>query len=97
MNDYAIKGGAFLEVTEKLFEVDFFKNLYLQVNQSLLNSIDESKPIFEQIKNLIIQEESDKPTKPKSKTKYSCSCSNIWGKPSLDIKCCDCGESFKEQ
>lgn len=40
------------------------------------------------------------PPSPRSKTKYSCSCSppqNVWGKPGLRIRCEACGEAFCER
>jgi hypothetical protein len=33
--------------------------------------------------------------KPKSKIKYSCSCSNAWGKPGLQLACKNCGEDLQ--
>lgn len=35
--------------------------------------------------------------KQKRKTKYTCDCSTVWGKPGLNIMCCECGAEFEEQ
>lgn len=32
-----------------------------------------------------------------TRIKYSCGCSNVWGRPRLNITCDDCGESFQEK
>lgn len=34
------------------------------------------------------------PAKPKSKIKYSCDCSNVWGKPGLAITCRSCKKNM---
>lgn len=31
----------------------------------------------------------------KTRVKYRCQCSNVWGKPSLDMTCNTCGALFK--
>jgi hypothetical protein len=41
------------------------------------------------------QAPAEEPPKPKSKIKYSCACSNAWGKPGLNLGCKNCGEDLK--
>lgn len=95
MNDYPIKDGLFLEVTEQLLNNEIFTGLFYEVNPNILDMISEDKPLFDQIKNLSLVEGQLGTTKPKTKTKYSCGCSNVWGKPNLSIICGDCGNSFE--
>lgn len=94
MSDYPEKDGKFLKETEILINSEVFKDLYFDINPQLLKLIDESKPLHEQLTNLVI-EEAPNQEKPKSKVKYSCSCANVWGKPDLNLKCNTCGEDFK--
>lgn len=35
--------------------------------------------------------------KQKRKTKYTCDCSTVWGRPGLNLMCCECGAEFEEQ
>ncbi len=37
------------------------------------------------------------PDRTPTRSKYSCKCSNVWGKPGLSLSCDDCGKSFEEQ
>jgi hypothetical protein len=44
---------------------------------------------------------SQEPTfeeKKQTRAKYTCSCGdNVWGRPGLEIMCCDCDELFKSE
>lgn len=97
MNDYPIEGGRFMEVTEDLLNNEVFHGLYLEVNPELLELLTDDKPAFEQIKDITLAQEQSqsKPKAQKQKIKYSCGCSNVWGKPDLDLLCNSCGEVFE--
>lgn len=94
MADYPIKKGRFLQVSEELINNEVFAGLYYQVNPAIFQHVDESLPLSGQIKDLVAADLP--PPKPnKSKVKYRCSCSNVWGKPGLDICCNSCGEAMQ--
>lgn len=97
MADYPIEGGSFLKYTELLMNSDIFSQLYFEVSPKIVTMIDQDKPLFDQIKDLIPTQETNTNSKPKakSKIKYSCSCSNVWGKPGLVITCNSCQTLFK--
>lgn len=89
MGDYPMAGGRFLEVSEELMNNEIFAGLYLEVNPEIVGLLNDDSPIFEQIKDLISTHVAAKPKVP-MKSKYSCSCSNVWGSPNLDISCNRC-------
>ena len=94
MSDYPVKSGAFIKASEELINSDVFAGLFYEVSPDMIALIDHDKPLFEQIKDYVIDQENN-PQKPrKSKLKYSCSCSNVWGKPGLEMMCKSCGEDF---
>lgn len=97
MADYPKKGGKFLKISEKLINSGVFKDLYFEVNPDVVNTIDENIPLFEQLVSLIgVAEGNENKPKPRTyKFKYSCQCSNVWGKPELDLLCNICGSNFK--
>jgi|TARA_Y100001001_G_scaffold154242_1_gene168789 hypothetical protein len=96
MADYPIKGGRFLQVSEELMNNEVFEGLYYENNPSLFQNIDNSLPLYDQIKDLVLEElTTPKPKPKKSKIKYSCGCSNVWGKPDLEIHCNACGEDMR--
>ena len=94
MADYPIQEGKFLAVTEELMNSEIFTGLYLEVNPEIANLIKDDSPLFEQVKNLTNQQANSKPKGP-VKVKYSCGCSNVWGKPSLELYCKLCEFDFK--
>jgi len=97
MADYPILNSPFMEATEELLTGEIFTGLYLEVNPALSNLLTtEVKPTsFDEIKDFVISQ--PKPlAKPKSKVKYSCSCSNVWGKRNLSLTCNNCGELYIE-
>lgn len=97
MADYPIEGGRFLEVSEELMNNRIFEGLYYEINQTMLEGVDPNRPLYDQIKDLSLNNLYD-PSKPgptkKTKIKYSCQCSNVWGKPELQIHCNGCGEDM---
>ena len=95
MSDYAIGEGRFLEVSEELMNNEIFAGLYYEVNPAVFEDVDEDLPLFDQVKNMTL---AQVPTVKgrKSKVKYSCSCSNVWGKSGLDMHCNACGEAMLE-
>jgi predicted SprT family Zn-dependent metalloprotease len=97
MADYPIKGGRFLEVSEELMNNQIFEGLYYEVNPLVLQSVDTNRPLYDQIKDLILSPE-DNIIKPnatkKTKIKYSCDCSNVWGKPELQLHCKGCDKDM---
>lgn len=96
MSDYPIKDGLFLKTTEALMNENIFEGLFFEVNPVMIDSINVEEPLFDQIKDLTLVEEQIGEKKPnKNKVKYSCGCSNIWGKPDLNITCNICGEIFE--
>jgi len=97
MSDYPLKGGVFLNASEELINSHVFAGLFYEISPEMIAIIDQSKPMFEQIKDYVI-DQNNKPSRPKkSKLKYSCSCSNVWGKAGLEISCKSCGEEFIQQ
>lgn len=94
MADYPLEGGLFLEVTEKLMNDEIFAGLYVEVNPGILDQLTENEPLFDQIKNLHLQQGQSQERPKHQKVKYSCSCSNVWGKPGLELSCNLCGEDF---
>ena len=98
MADYPMDGGRFLEVSEELMNNRIFEGLYYEVNPLILQNVDNTKPLYDQIKDLSLgsDESTTKPKPPKkSKIKYSCGCSNVWGKPELQIHCNVCSQDMK--
>lgn len=97
MDDYPIQGGEFLKVSEELMNNEVFAGLYYENNPAIFQNIDENLPLFDQIKDLVAADlATPKPRPKKSKVKYSCDCSNVWGKPNLEIHCNACGEDMLE-
>ncbi|SHJ87315.1 SprT-like family protein [Arenibacter nanhaiticus] len=94
MNDYPIKEGRFLAATEKLMNDRIFAGLYLEVNPEILSQITQDRPLYEQVKDLVLVQEEARPRNKKQKVKYSCGCSNVWGKPGLSMSCNHCGKLF---
>jgi len=92
MMDYPIENGSFMLATEELMNSNVFENLFLEVNDAFIENIDPDKPLFEQVHHLHLQYVQDKPKNPKKLFKYSCSCSNVWGKPDLELCCNKCSE-----
>ncbi|CAH8296127.1 SprT-like family protein [Mariniflexile fucanivorans] len=90
MSDYPINDGKFLEATEELLNSDIFSGLFLEINPDIAELINPDTPLFDQIKDLTLADHESKPKKL-TKIKYSCGCSNVWGKPDLDINCNACG------
>ena len=97
MSDYPIQGSKFMEVTEILMNSDVFSGLYLEVNPDIADQINEDSPLFDQIKDLTIAQNESKPKAKKTKIKYSCSCSNVWGKADLEMYCKLCESDFIPQ
>ncbi len=95
MADYPIKGGRFMLATEELMNSNLFEELFLEVNQNMIDQLDPDKPLFDQVRDLHLQYVQVHTPKPKGNYKYSCSCSNVWGKPGLSLSCNLCGEEFK--
>lgn len=93
MSDYPIEDSEFLALSREFINTKVFAKLYYEVNPIIMDSLDQSKPLFEQIKDLNLVEEI-KPAKKKTKIKYSCSCSNVWGKPDLELYCKICEEDL---
>ena len=95
MADYPIKGGRFEAAADELLDNEVFAGLYYDVSGIVL---DDSSMSIEDIKEAATttaaQGQPQAPTK-KNKIKYSCSCSNVWGKPGLDLTCNVCGEKFQ--
>lgn len=89
MNDYAIGDGLFFEVSEELMNNEIFAGLYYEVNPNIFDNVDDSLPLFDQIKDMTLAQGPEVKGK-KSKVKYSCSCSNVWGKPGLSVHCNSC-------
>ena len=58
-----------------------------------MDSLDPLKPLFPQIKGLSLIQDNQT-TGKKTKIKYSCSCSNVWGKPDLKLYCKICKEDL---
>lgn len=54
-------------------------------------------PGAEAMQGAILLEPALIPGRKPTRIKYSCGCSNVWGRPGLNITCDDCGESFKEK
>ena len=96
MAEYPIKEGRFLQVSEVLINNEVFAGLYYEANPAVFLNVDTSLPLFEQIKDRVAADlPLSKPKLNKRKIKYSCSCSNVWGKPGLDICCNSCGEAME--
>lgn len=93
MNDYPLEGGKFMEVTEELMNSDLFTGLYLEVNPEIADLINENSPLFDQVKDLTLAQIESKPKGP-IKAKYSCNCSNVWGRPDLELHCKLCGSDY---
>lgn len=93
MADYPIKEGRFLEVTEELMNSDIFSGLYLEVNPNIAELINPDTPLFDQVKDLTVADIKSKPKGP-VKAKYTCGCSNVWGKPDLELQCNICGNDL---
>lgn len=93
MSDYPQKNGVFMKALEQLpqsYKMPFvsIEGDFRPSPTQLIGLLDGTSPT----------EESNGITKPKnsSKTKYSCPCGcNLWGKPSLNVICGDCGEPFE--
>lgn len=98
VSDYPIQGGLFLQSSEILMNSDVFADLFYEINPALIGMFTEDLPLYDQIKNLTLVENQleGKPKQNKNKVKYSCSCSNVWGKPGLHIHCKKCNEDYKE-
>lgn len=95
MDDYPIPSGRFLEVSKELFNNEVFAGLYYENNPSIFDNIDQSLPLFDQIRDMVATGDQSAPPKPRrSKLKYSCDCSNVWGRPGLDISCNLCGKEM---
>jgi len=86
IDDYAIEDGSFMAVSEELMNNEIFAGLYYEVNPSVLDKVDEGLPLFDQIRDMTLAVTTAGRVR-KTKVKYSCSCSNVWGKPELDIHC----------
>lgn len=95
IGDYAIGEGHFLEVSEELMNNEVFAGLYYEVNPLVFDKVDDGLPLFDQIKNMTLTETAPVRAK-RSKVKYSCRCSNVWGKPDLEIHCNSCNEDMLE-
>lgn len=96
MADYPIEGGRFLELSKILMEDDIFSELFLEVNPQLMEMIDPDVSLFEQLSAITLAQPQGASTSTKTKIKYSCKCSNIWGKPGLSLHCNSCNEDFEE-
>ena len=81
--------------TEELKNSNLFEELFLEENQNMIDQLDPDKPLFDQVRDLHLQYVQVHAPKPKGNYKYSCSCSNVWGKPGLSLSCNLCGEEFK--
>ena len=93
MSDYPIEGSDFMIFSEELMNNEVFAQLYYEVNPSFMDNLDQSKPLFDQIRDLTLIADSRPPGK-KTKIKYSCACSNVWGKPELELYCKICEEDL---
>lgn len=96
MDDYPIRGGEFLKVSEELINSEIFAGLYYENNPGIFRDIDTDAPLFEQIKDLSLAPSPTEIRDKKTKVKYSCSCANLWGRPGLDVHCNSCGEDMCE-
>lgn len=108
MSHYIQKNGIFERVTEELFNQGF--NFDWKNSNNKYEIFEKNKITDETIKNITkntkIIDLSDKEfiiiTKNNCKKngiriKYSCLCSNIWGKPNLNINCNKCHKPFIPQ
>lgn len=65
-----------------------------QITNEFLQNIQENKRIIEINDNEVAIIEKEIKTKSGKRIKYSCGCSNIWGKNGLQIKCNLCNQDF---
>lgn len=93
MSDYPIEDSEFLKLSEELINSKVFADLYYEVNPSIINQLDQSIPLFQQVKELTFEDVIE-PKENKTKIKYSCSCSNVWGKPDLELYCKICEQDL---
>jgi predicted SprT family Zn-dependent metalloprotease len=93
MSDYPIIESDFITFSEELINNEVFAQLYYEVNPNFMKDLDQSKPLFDQIRDLTLDQDSQ-PKGNKTKIKYSCSCSNVWGKPDLELYCKICEEDL---
>ncbi len=89
MSDYPIGDGQFLQVSEELMNSEVFAGLYYEVNPNIFNNMDGDLPLFDQIKDMALAQVPQVKSK-RGKVKYSCGCSNVWGKPGLALHCLSC-------
>ena len=108
MSHYIQKNGLFEKVTEELLNLGFDFNWKDSNNKYEI--LEKNKVTNETVKNIkkntkvinlndkefiIITKNRNK--KNGIRIKYSCSCSNIWGKPNLNINCNKCHKPFIPQ
>lgn len=93
MSDYPIPGSKFDLFTKEVLNNKVFAQLYYEINPTLMASIDPLKPFLPQIKGLSLIQDNQT-TGKKTKIKYSCACSNVWGKPDLELYCKICEEDL---
>lgn len=97
MADYPIEHSPFMDAFQELLTQEVFTGLYIEAHPALeeLMNGGELPTTFDQIKDFVTNTPKPKPKKP-SRAKYSCGCSNVWGKPGMDLTCNDCGKVFME-
>ena len=106
MADYPIEDGPFLQVCCDLLTQDFKISWYDRFAsarhvQSGQNSFALTLDLPDGVANVAALEGVEMVSGASNKSnrsKYTCACEiNVWGKPSLNIVCGDCGKSFSEQ
>ena len=112
MSDYAIKGGRFLAVCERLITQAYKISWYdrftnpanegsEQENYALSQDLPEEVLTIaanEGVEMASIEEITENSYNKSNRSKYTCPCEiNVWGRPGLHIRCGSCDEAFEEQ
>lgn len=95
MADYSIEDGPFDRSTKELFNGNVFEGLFLEIYPDMVEEINLDEDLFDQIKDMTLSYEGPGKPKKNSTIKYSCGCSNVWGKAGLEISCLKCNTKMK--